>query len=137
MKFWPFEYLDIMVQQWYDRAQGNYASGVGRMAVVLRETGEIVGDAGLNPMEHKGEDALDIGWIIHHPFQRQGIGFAAARGLLTYAAEELRFPLIVANMPEDHTGSWRIAEKLGMTWVETIPNPKNRNLPTRWYEFRT
>lgn len=136
MKFWPRPYDEAGCQKWFDRAQGNYSKGIGRMAVYLRENDLFLGDAGLNPYQYGEEDGLDIGWIIHHSHQQKGYGFEAGKLLMRYAREELGAPLIVANMPDDHPGSWRIAEKLGMTWDKTAPNPLNRNILTRWYVSR-
>lgn len=136
MKFWPKLYDEAGVRSWYDRALGNYSSRIGRMGVYLRKDDSFLGDAGLNPYEYEGESGLDIGWIIHHSHQRKGHGFEVGNVLLRYAREELGAPLVVANMPEDHPGSWRIAEKLGMTLDKTAPNPLNRDILTRWYVSR-
>lgn len=137
MKFWPTPYDEAGVAKWMSRAQGNYPDGIGRMAVYLRETGELIGDAGLNPYEFEGEEGLDIGWIIRHEYQRQGFGAEAGNLLMRYAKEELRHPLVVANMPDDHPGSWRIAEKLGMKLEKVASNPLNRDILTRWYSYRS
>lgn len=136
MKFWPRPYDQAGARAWYNRAQENYPSRVGRMAVYLRDGNQFLGDAGLNPYDYDGEPGLDIGWIIDHAHQRKGYGYQAGALLMRYATEELGAPLVVANMPDDHPGSWRIAEKLGMTLDKTGPNPLNRNILTRWYVHR-
>lgn len=136
MKYWPSPYDEAGVTKWMNRAQDNYPDGIGRMAVYLRKTGELIGDAGLNPYEFEGEEGLDIGWIIRHEFQRNGYGAEVGKLLMQYAREELRHPLVVANMPDDHPGSWKIAEKLDMKLEKTAPNPLNRQILTRWYSYR-
>lgn len=137
MKFWPDPYDEAGSRRWFHRALANYPNRVGRMAVYLRENDLFLGDAGLNPFQYGDEEGLDIGWIIDHFQQRKGYGFEAGRLLMKYAREELAAPLIVANMPDDHPGSWRIAEKLGMIYDKTEPNPYNRNILTRWYVSRS
>lgn len=137
MKFWPQPYDEKACRKWFDRAQSNYRNRIGRMAVFLRKSDLFLGDAGLNPYQYGDEQGLDIGWIIDHSQQRKGYGFEAGKLLMNYAREELGAPLIVANMPDNHPGSWRIAEKLGMTYDKTAPNPLNRNILTRWYVSRS
>lgn len=137
MKYWPKPYDAEGCRTWYHRALANYPNRIGRMAVYLREGDIFLGDAGLNPYQYGQEHGLDIGWIIAHEHQRKGYGFEAGTLLLRYAREELGAPLIVANMPDDHPGSWRIAEKLGMIHDKTAPNPLNRGILTRWYVSRS
>ena len=133
MAFWPQPYNRAGAELWLARAMDQYKQGIGRMAVIRREDGAIIGDAGLMAQEFEGEPMLDIGWIIHHPYQRQGFGLEAGSLLLHYARHEVAHPNIMANMPDHHPGSFRIAEKLGMQLVATAPNPRNRDMLTRWY----
>lgn len=133
MSFWPQPYDHAGAELWLARAMDQYQQGIGRMAVIRREDGAIIGDAGLMAQEFEGEPMLDIGWIIHHLSHRQGFGLEVGSILLQYAKQELSHPNIMANMPDNHPGSFRIAEKLGMTLVHKAPNPRNRDILTRWY----
>ncbi len=137
MSFWPAPFDEAKVDEWWTRAQGHYALGVGRMAVLRCDAHDIIGDAGLVPTVWDGKKWLDLGYIISHPFHRQGYGHEAAELLMRYALEELMADRLLINMPSHHLGSLRIAEKLGFSLLREAPNPNNREILTRWYGWES
>lgn len=133
MCFWPRPYTAAEAQAWLAQAQIHYEEGIGRMAVLLRDSGAIIGDAGWKPLPYQGRPMLDLGYIIDHRYQGQGYGSEAASTLLRYAREELGLSNLLVNMPDHHHASRRVAEQLGFQLHRIAPNPRNRDLPTRWY----
>lgn len=134
MSFWPkpFEYQQS--EEWIkNRGIANYGTGYGRFAVVLKETGEIIGDAGLLRLEVAGEPENDLGYIIQSSHWSRGFGFEAAEAFMRYGFERLQADRICANMPETHVASRKVAEKLGMKLERQFLNPRNRNLLTCLY----
>jgi len=134
MSFWPAP-LDLeATRQWIDRNLRSYAEcGLGRWAVILKETDELIGDCGILKAEVAGRREYDLGYIIHHPYWRRGYAVEAAKACQRYAVETLGLKRLVANMPTDHVASIRVAEKIGMRWEKTFDNPKNRGLATHLY----
>jgi RimJ/RimL family protein N-acetyltransferase len=47
----------------------------------------------------------------------------------------LRLPALHANMAHDHDASRRVAERIGMTFVRTFDNPRNRGIRTLIYRM--
>jgi RimJ/RimL family protein N-acetyltransferase len=93
------------------------ANGIGRWAVVLRETGEFMGWAGLKlvagPMNgHR--NFYDLGYRYRPPFWRQGYGYEAAQAWLNYGFQTLQLPQICAYADAENAGSRRILEKVGL-----------------------
>ena len=134
MAFWPQPFSEEAVAAWVRRAIASFpATGLGRMLIELRGSGEPIGDCGIMEAEINGRREYDLGYIIHHPYWRQGFGVECARACLEYGIHALGLRRIVANMPHDHTASARVAERLGMRRETTFHNLRNRNLLTYLY----
>lgn len=131
MRFWKRPFDREQTRAWIERALASYPeNGFGRWAVERKEDGTLVGDAGLLALEVNGRPEIDLGYIIHHPFWRRGYAVEVAAAVTQHALEVLGVGRVVASMAEDHIGSRRVAEKIGMKLESTFLNPRNRNLPT-------
>ncbi|HBR58102.1 MAG TPA: N-acetyltransferase [Blastocatellia bacterium] len=92
-----------------------YAShGYGNCAMIWKKSGEMIGSAGLQPLEET--DEIEIGYSIIKEFWRMGIGFEAAAAWLRFGFEKAGLERIVAVCDPENTGSRRIMEKCGMTF---------------------
>ena len=136
MSFWPRPLDKDAVAAWVARAAQEFRqTGMGRMLVVDRETGEPVGDCGIMRAEVGGRTENDLGYIIHHPYWGAGLGIECARACLEYGLRTLGLRRVVANMPHDHVASRRVAEKLGMGRERSFYNRRNRGILTHLYAF--
>ena len=134
MRFWPQPYDRAGVTGWVNRWIQSYAeNGYGRWAMLDRETGQRIGDAGLIRTVLMGQEVIDLGYIIHNPYWRQGYAVEAAAAIRDHSFDVLGLPRLVANMAHDHAGSARVAEKIGMAKVAEFDNPRNRNIRTFFY----
>ena len=95
----------------------------------------VIGDYGILQNKVNGSMEFDLGYIIHHKWWKQGYGCEAARMAMDYALQELQLHRLAANMTNDHYGSARVAEKLGMTLQARFRNPRNNNQLTRLYSI--
>lgn len=137
MRFWPQPYDRAGVEGWVARWLETYRShGYGRWALIETATGMRIGDAGLIPTRLMEQDVVDLGYIIHHPYWRQGFAEEAATAIRDYSFRVLGLPRLVANMAHDHAGSARVAEKIGMTKVAEFDNPRNRGIRTLFWEMK-
>jgi len=134
MYCWPAPFTLEQTADWLEINIERYEFlGYGRWAVVLKETGEIIGDCGIVETELDGEIEHDLGYIIHALFWEQGYGTEAALACKQYAFDTLLLNRLCANMPESHVASERVAQKVGMQLEKTFLNPRNRNIPTLLY----
>jgi [ribosomal protein S5]-alanine N-acetyltransferase len=134
MMFWPQPLSENAAAGWVRRASTSFlATGLGRMLIELRDGGAPIGDCGIVESEINGQREFDLGYIIHHPYWRLGYGVECARACLEYGIHTLGLRRIVANMAHDHTGSARVAERLGMRREASFYNPRNRNSLTYVY----
>lgn len=91
--------------------------GFGSCAMLWKPTGEIIGAAGLQPLEDTGE--IEVGYSLVKDFWGMGLGTEAARGWLEYGFNTAGLERIVAIAVEANTASRRIMEKLGMRYEKT------------------
>lgn len=97
---------------------GCYAKyGFGMSAMIWKETGEMFGWSGLQPLDDVTE--IEIGYGMTKEFWGKGIGYECARAWLEYGFEKANLERIVAVASPENTGSWRIMEKCGMKYEKT------------------
>lgn len=94
--------------------------GVGMCAMGLKETGELIGSSGLQPLEDTGE--IEVGYNLAEEHWLKGYGFEAAMAWLRYGFDVMGLDRIVAVCHPDNTGSWKIMEKCGMRYEKTEPH---------------
>lgn len=134
MRFWPQPFDDEQVHRWLERSFRSYQDlGYGRWAVILKANRKLIGDCGFIKSKIMDRFENDLGYIIHHPYWRQGYGYEAAKACLEYGFGPLKFDSVCANMAHDHLASQKVAEKLGMKREAQFTNPRNRNLLTYVY----
>ncbi|HTQ79604.1 MAG TPA: GNAT family N-acetyltransferase [Thermoanaerobaculia bacterium] len=81
-------------------------------ALVARDSGELAGLSGLQPLGTTGE--VEVGWWVMPELWGQGLGTEAGAGCLGYAWDTLNLRRVTAIAFPDNGPSRRIMEKLGM-----------------------
>jgi RimJ/RimL family protein N-acetyltransferase len=134
MSFWPQPYSREGAKAWIDRSLQSYTEhGFGRYVIHLWGEQKIIGDCGILKMNLAGQEMYDFGYIIHHPYWRKGYAVEAAIAVRDFAFQHLGLPMLHANMPWNHYGSIRVAEKIGMKKIKEFINERNRNIRTMLY----
>lgn len=85
--------------------------GFGVWTVCLKETGQVIGRAGLSYRE--GFADPELGFVIGVPWQRRGIGEEVCRAVLAFGKKELGFETVIAFAEPGNGVSVRLLEKLG------------------------
>jgi RimJ/RimL family protein N-acetyltransferase len=88
--------------------------GFGMCAMIWKATGEMIGWSGLQPLQDTGK--IEVGYGMAKEFWRKGIGYECARAWLEYGFTKANLEKIYAIAVPENVGSWRIMEKLGMTF---------------------
>jgi [ribosomal protein S5]-alanine N-acetyltransferase len=133
----------------YDALASLHQPPYGDRAVVLRETGELIGACGLAPAlmpfdqlpsrgaASSGLTSSEIGlyWAIAPTHQRRGYAAEAGQLLIDYAFSGLRLARIVATTEYDNLASQRVMLKLGMAlernphaeppWMQIVASLEN------------
>ena len=107
------------VQEWLDRQLARYAvDGIGLWAVLLRETGEFVGQAGLTMQEYAGTRVPEIGYLLKKMYWQQGYATEAASRCRDYAFNVKGWDRVYAIIRDCNAASRRVAERVGMRRVD-------------------
>ena len=92
-------------------------------AVVLRETGEVIGCVGFNEGNAANmplaKDELELGYWIGKPYWGHGYATEAARALIKRGFDELELSCIRAAYYDGNDQSGRVLEKLGFRYERT------------------
>lgn len=89
------------------------ALGWSFWAVEDRGTGRMIGDCGLQPLEHLGPD-VELGYDLHPDVWGHGLATEAARATMQQAFGPLDVERVVAVVKPDHLASQRVLEKAGL-----------------------
>lgn len=87
--------------------------GYGMWTVEDKKTGKVIGRAGLEEREIDGVEYTEIGYMLHHLYRRNGIGFEICQGILEYAKNTLYIEEIHAYTNKENTESRKLLQKLG------------------------
>jgi ribosomal-protein-alanine N-acetyltransferase len=106
-------------------------AGYGLWLVSPRHGGELVGTAGLRPLDDLG---LEIIYSLAPAAWGNGYATEAAGAVLDYALGPLALPEVLAEIDEGNAASAAVARRLGMTAFDTVPGllgPMTRYRRTR------
>ena len=119
----PFTHEQM--QRWLQRNLDHQQTfGYGLFSVILKETGELIGDCGLEQMEDQG--AAELGYDFRSDFWNQGYATEAASAVRDYAFYVLHLPQLISLICVGNLASKRVAEKVGMTLAKEITRYETR-----------
>lgn len=126
MQHYPHPFDENKVRYWISWNIENYKIyGFGLWAVVLKETGRLIGDCGITMQNIGGKIKPEIGYHIHKKYWRQGYGSEAARKCRDYIFENTPFNIIYSYMKYTNVGSYSTALKNGMHLVDEFEDEVN------------
>lgn len=119
MQHYPYTFDAGRVQRWIAWNMERYQKdGFGLWAVVLKESGEMIGDCGLTMQNINGSIQPEIGYHIAKAHQRQGYAREAARACRDWAFENTPFNRVYSYMKKANIPSSATARASGMRLVE-------------------
>ena len=95
-------------------------NGIGRMAAILKETGEFIGWAGLKLESNvNGHDRFyDVGYRFIERYWGNGYASEAAQFFVNYGFEVLKLNIINASALAGNTGSLKALQKAGLKIID-------------------
>lgn len=118
-------YLHPLVAQWIGRytredvareidqqVEHQRSLGWSFWAVEEGDTGSLIGDCGLQPLEHRGPE-VELGYDFHPRVWGQGFATEAAQAVMREAFGTLGIDRVVAVVKPDHVTSQRVLDKAG------------------------
>jgi ribosomal-protein-alanine N-acetyltransferase len=120
MQYYPAPYDRAGVERWIAHNRERYKKdGVGLWAMLLKSTGELIGDCGIIRQEVEGDHLYEIGYHLRRDFWGQGLATEAARACRDWAFANLKADRLISLIRPENLPSCRVAERNGMTiWKE-------------------
>lgn len=108
-------FTDQEAREWLERQLERYRQyGFGLWAVILKETGEFIGQCGLTMQECEGKQVLEVGYLFCKEFWHQGYASEAARACRDHAFEILKAEEVYSVIRDNNTASQNVAKRNGM-----------------------
>ncbi len=115
MYAYDHDFSDNDVQEWLNRQITRYKKyGFGLWAVILKNTDEMIGQAGLIMQPYKDTEVLEIGYLLKERFWHYGYVSEAANGCKEYAFEQLNRDKVYSIIKSDNYASMKVAKSMGM-----------------------
>jgi ribosomal-protein-alanine N-acetyltransferase len=116
MQFYPSAYDKQGTLDWIERNLRRFEEdGSGLRAVVLKSSGEMIGDCGPVWQEVEGKRELEVGYHIRRDHWRRGYATEAARAAMAYAFETFPVECLISLIRPENLSSRRVAEKNGLS----------------------
>ncbi|MCF6141205.1 GNAT family N-acetyltransferase [Flavobacterium sp. K77] len=109
---------------------------IGRFVMVLKETNEVIGWAGLKfntEMVNNKIHFYDIGYRLDEKFWGKGYASEASFAWLDYGFKTMKIPVMEAAAHSDNIASNRILQKIGLQMTETYLED---GVSWNWYELK-
>ena len=122
MRYYPAAYDRSGVEQWIDRNRARYAKdGHALWGMVLKTSGELIGDCGLIRQEVDGESLVEIGYHVRRDHWGKSLAPEAAAACRDYGFSRLGEQRLISLIRPENLPSRRVAEKIGLTlWKTTV-----------------
>lgn len=106
---------DDEAQAWLDRQMERYArDGFGLWAVVMKETGEVIGQCGLTYQDADGVRVVEVGYLFQRAFWHRGYATEAARACRDYAFDQVGVDTVYSIIRDTNIPSQKVALRNGM-----------------------
>jgi len=109
-------------------------NGVGRWAVIEKQSGEFLGWTGLkfhNEMENNQIDFYDLGYRFKYTHWNKGFATEASLACIKIGFEQLNLEKIIAMVHPNNLASMKVADKCGFKFIETFTS---ENTQWNWLE---
>ncbi len=126
MRHYPKPFDENRTKDWIEWNLQNYKdNGFGLWAVVLKKTGDFIGDCGLTIQNIDGDLLPEIGYHINKKYWRRGFGSEAARAVRDWAFEHTEYDCLYSYMKYTNIGSYSTAIANGMKKIKEYSEEKN------------
>ena len=121
MQYYPAAFDRKGVEEWINKNIARYQrDGHGLWAMLLKESGELIGDCGCALQGVESRNEIEVGYHVRRDLWGNGYATEAARGCMEYAFTSLGFDRVISLIRPENVQSIRVAEKNGLTCEKII-----------------
>lgn len=121
MRYYPAAFDRKGVEEWIGKNIGCYQrDGHGLWAMVLKDSGELIGDCGCILQEVEGTNYVEVGYHVRRDLWGNGYATEAARACMEYAFAKLGVARVISMIRPMNMQSRRVAEKNGLSCEKII-----------------
>ncbi len=115
MRYYPMKFDAPYIRKWLANSMESYrVHGFGRWGIIIKATGDFIGDSGITYHALDGEELPELGFRLHRRHWRQGYGSEAARAIRDWAFRSTALPALYSFMMTANVASAATAESCGM-----------------------
>jgi RimJ/RimL family protein N-acetyltransferase len=120
MRFYPAPLDQEGVANWIERNRRRYSTdGFGLWAMILKSSGEMIGDCGLIRQVVEEVEQVEVGYHVRRDLWGNGLATEAASACRDYGFMQVKADRLISIIRPENWPSRRVAEKNGMTpWKE-------------------
>jgi len=112
-------FSDYEVQNWLDKQLERYKEyGFGLWAVILKETGIMIGQCGLTMQEYNSNNVMEVGYLFQKEYWHCGYASEAAIACKEYAFDKLKAKEAYSIIRDTNTSSQNVAKRNGMSCID-------------------
>lgn len=128
MQHYPYIFDETRVRGWISRNIERYnIFGFGLWAVVMKDSGKVIGDCGLTMQNINGQIKPEIGYHIRKDCQRKGYAKEAATAVRNWTFENTPIQTVYSYMKSANVGSYSTARSIGMCKVDEFTDAENKS----------
>jgi RimJ/RimL family protein N-acetyltransferase len=106
-------------QSWLNKQIDRYKEyGFGLWAVVMKETGNMIGQCGLTIQEYNGNKVMEVGYLFQKEHWHYGYACEAAIASKEYAFNKLNAKEVYSIIRDTNIPSQNVAKRNGMTCID-------------------
>lgn len=116
MYAWEHGFTKSEVKTWIGKQLKRYHNdGYGYFAVILKETGKLIGQAGLLKSEIDGSEVVEIGYIFDDNYWGNGYATEVAKACVSLGFDKLGLNKLCCTIRLENDASIKLAKRLGFT----------------------
>ncbi|MEG2450892.1 MAG: GNAT family N-acetyltransferase [Clostridia bacterium] len=114
-------FSDKEVTEWLNKQIGRYsADGFGLWAVILKKSGEMIGQCGLTKQDCNNKTVVEIGYLFQKAYWHCGYATESAIACKNYAFNTLHIGEVYSIIRSNNLASQKVALNNGMTATDTL-----------------
>src|SRR6185437_748287 len=121
MQYYPAAFDRRGVEAWIEKNMARYQRDEHSLwAMLLKDTGELIGDCGCAVQEVEGRNEIEVGYHVRRDLWGNGYATEAARACMEYAFTKIGAERVISMIRPENVQSRRVAEKNGLTCEKIV-----------------